>query len=196
MHYDGKGCGMIRGPTPHLPDRMPPIPPDEWTPEQAVAVNDLFKGPRGGLIGPFVPMMRAPELMNYVQKLGAPLRFGGRLPGDLRELAILLVALRWSQPVEWAIHKPIALREGVSPATVEALERGAWVAGAAPGERAVLDGWRELDGTGGLSDETYGVLLGLLGEAGVVELCCVFGYYTMLAMLMNVARTPPPSKSR
>ena len=41
-----------------------------------------------------------------------------------------------------------------------------------------------------MSDPTYGRAIAQFGEGGVVDLLGVVGYYTMLAMVMNVARTP------
>jgi 4-carboxymuconolactone decarboxylase len=43
-----------------------------------------------------------------------------------------------------------------------------------------------------VDDTTYQRVVALLGEAGVVDLCGICGYYSLLAMVMNVARTPLP----
>jgi 4-carboxymuconolactone decarboxylase len=39
----------------------------------------------------------------------------------LSELAILLTARHWSQPVEWAIHAPIAREKGIPAQAVQAI---------------------------------------------------------------------------
>jgi 4-carboxymuconolactone decarboxylase len=44
-----------------------------------------------------------------------------------------------------------------------------------------------------VSDATYARALEAFGEQGVIDLIGVSGYYSMLAMMMNVARTPPPA---
>jgi 4-carboxymuconolactone decarboxylase len=47
-----------------------------------------------------------------------------------------------------------------------------------------------------VSDKTYARALQLFGERGVIDLTGVSGYYSMLAMMMNVARTQPdPGKA-
>jgi len=56
-------------------DRMPPIPEDRMTPEQRAAMVELTSGPRGKIGGPFVPLVRSPELMSRLQKVGEYLRF-------------------------------------------------------------------------------------------------------------------------
>jgi 4-carboxymuconolactone decarboxylase len=43
-----------------------------------------------------------------------------------------------------------------------------------------------------VDDATYAAALQLLGIPGIVDLCGICGYYSMLAMVMNVARTPLP----
>ncbi len=44
-----------------------------------------------------------------------------------------------------------------------------------------------------MSDTTYGRTVELFGERGVIDLCGLCGYYSLLAMVMNVARTPLPA---
>ncbi|MBI2296616.1 MAG: hypothetical protein HYU76_11445, partial [Betaproteobacteria bacterium] len=58
-----------------LPDRMPRIPEERMTDAQKQAAAELAAGPRGSLRGPFVALMRSPELMRRVQKVGEYLRF-------------------------------------------------------------------------------------------------------------------------
>ena len=43
-----------------------------------------------------------------------------------------------------------------------------------------------------VSDPTYERAVARFGEPGVIELLGIVGYYGMLAMIMNVARTPVP----
>ena len=41
-----------------------------------------------------------------------------------------------------------------------------------------------------MSDATYQATVDKFGESGVVDLMGITGYYTMLAMVLNVARQP------
>jgi 4-carboxymuconolactone decarboxylase len=43
-----------------------------------------------------------------------------------------------------------------------------------------------------VGDAIYARAVAAFGEAGVIDLLGVIGYYTTLAMILNVARTPPP----
>ena len=99
-------------------DRLPPIAPERWTPQQRELAEEIINGPRGALLSPFVPMLRSPELMAHSQRMGEYLRYRSAIGLRLSELAILVVARHWDQQVEWAIHAPIAQREGIAPETI------------------------------------------------------------------------------
>ena len=176
-----------------MSDRLPPSPPASWTEAQRTEAEAVIRGPRGALIEPFQPLLRSPELMGHVQRLGEYLRYRSALGLRLSELAILLVARHWSQPVEWAIHAPIALREGVAPATVQAIAAGQVPPALPPDEQAVLDLCTELHERRAVSDATWDRAIGTLGEQATVDLLGLAGYYGLLAMVMNAARTPAPA---
>ena len=46
-----------------------------------------------------------------------------------------------------------------------------------------------------MSDATYGRAVALFGEQGVIDLTAVNGYYSLIAMVLNVARTQLPAGS-
>ena len=180
---------------PMLPDRMPPIPPEQWTAEQRRHAQEIIDGPRGALISPFVPMLRSPELMAHSQRMGEYLRYRSAVGLRQSELAILLVARHWTQQVEWAIHAPIALREGVRPETVDSIAQGRRPSSMADDEAVVHDFCTELQDKQQVSDATWARGIAILGEQGVVDLVGLVGYYGYLAMLMNAARTPVPTSA-
>jgi 4-carboxymuconolactone decarboxylase len=51
---------------------------------------------------------------------------------------------------------------------------------------------RELLGERSVSAETYAAAVELLGEAGVVELVSLQGYYGLVSMLLNTFEVPLP----
>jgi 4-carboxymuconolactone decarboxylase len=175
------------------PDRLPPLPPEQLSEAQRQAVAALLTGPRGTLEGPFIPLLRSPELMTRLQQTGAYLRFESDLPARLRELVILWVARQWNQPVEWAIHHPLALAAGLPPAVIEAIREGRRPEELAPQEWLALEVCEALSAQRGLDDATYAQAVAQLGEAGLIDLIALVGYYGLLAMVLNVARTPAPA---
>ena len=106
-----------------MTDRLRPIPPEDWTDAQRAAAQEIINGPRGALYGPFVPLLRSPELMGYAQRVGEYLRYRSAIGVRLSELAILVTAREWDQQVEWAIHAPIAQQVGVPPDVIDAIAR-------------------------------------------------------------------------
>jgi 4-carboxymuconolactone decarboxylase len=173
-------------------DRMPAIPQAQMSPDQKRVMDEIAAGPRGRIGGPFIPLMRSPELMNRLQKVGEYLRFQNTVGLRNSEFAVLIVARHWSQPIEWAIHRPIAEKEGVLPATCDAIAEGRRPDNMTGDETLIYNVLEELRNNRSLSDPTYAQLLKRFGEQGVIDLVAHYGYYSLLAMTMNVARTAVP----
>ena len=171
-------------------DRMPPIPKEQMTDAQKKAADELVAGPRGTLAGPFIPLLRSPELMSRLQKTGEYLRFYNSVGQKLTEFVILLTARRWTQQYEYDVHAPLALKAGVKPELVRAITEGRRPTGMAADEEAAYDFCTELHQNHSVSDATYARAISMFGEQGVVDMSGLVGYYTTLAMIMNVARTP------
>lgn len=170
-------------------DRLPM--PTALTLEQRAAVESIVAGPRGALIGPFVPLLRSPELMTRLQLVGEYLRFDSVLPAHLREIAILVVARRWDQDFEWGHHVPLARAAGVDEDAIDAVRHGDDPT--SPDDvRLVCRLATELIDHREISEPTFSSVSSLLGDTGIVELVALTGYYTTLAMTMNAARTPVP----
>lgn len=191
-----QNCPLKPDTTRTMTDRLPPIPPEQWTAAQHQAAEAVMQGPRGGLIGPFVPLLRSPELMNRVQHLGEYLRYRNQLGHALGELAICITARHWSQQLEWAIHAPIAEQAGIAPATLDAIALNEKPADL-PSEQALV--WAvctELHNQKRVQDATWHAAVAQFGEPALLDLIGICGYYSLLAMVMNAAQTPAPQSSR
>jgi 4-carboxymuconolactone decarboxylase len=179
-----------------MTDRLPPLPPQQLTPAQQAAAQAVIDGPRGALYGPFVPLLRSPELMQHAQRMGEYLRYRSAIGTRLSELAILVTARQWNQQVEWAIHAPIAAQVGIGQDVIDAIAERRAPPGLAADEQAVYDFCKELHERKRVTDATYAAALALFGEQGVVDLMGLNGYYTFLAMVMNAAQSAvPPSEA-
>jgi 4-carboxymuconolactone decarboxylase len=173
-------------------DRLPPIPPDRMTETQKQAVQE-FKAARGADIsGPFVPLLRSPEVMNRARAMGDYLRFKSTLPPRLSEFVILLTAREWTQNYEWDAHARLALQAGVSAETVGAIAAGRRPDRLTDDETLLYELSTELQRHKSVSDETYARAVKRFGEQGVIDAVGITGYYTFLAMVLNTARTPVP----
>ncbi|WP_405404398.1 carboxymuconolactone decarboxylase family protein [Paracoccus sp. Ld10] len=173
-------------------DRFPPIPESDWTPEQRARLQPMLDGPRSAIVSPFVPLMRSPDLMDRVQHVGAYLRYSSAIGQRLSELAILCTSRHWDQPVEWAIHAPLALREGIDAGVIAAMAEGVQPVFARDDEAVVHSATDQLLRHKRLDDATHARALALFGEQGVIDLFGIIGYYTMLSVVMNGAQTAVP----
>jgi 4-carboxymuconolactone decarboxylase len=173
-------------------DRMPPMNPAAMNEAQKKAAADLAAGPRKGVFGPFVPLLRSPELMDRMQRVGEYLRFGNSIPAKLNELAILITAHHVTNEFEWAVHYPLALKAGVSRDTLDAIGTGR-TPGAMPADEALVHALvTELLDTHFVSDATYARALKEFGERGIVDLVGTVGYFLAICLVMNTAQTPAP----
>ena len=179
------------GMQPAAADRLPPIPPAQMTDAQSKAAAEFTVIRNGaGLSGPFFPLLRSPELMVRASALGEYLRYRSALPPRLSEFVILLTAREWDQQYEWNAHYGLALKAGVSAEMAGAIADGRRPAGMAADHEALYDFCDELLRTKAVSDQTYQRAVALFGEQGVVDTVGIVGYYSMLAMVLNTARTP------
>jgi 4-carboxymuconolactone decarboxylase len=176
-------------------DRLGPIAPSQMNDAQRAVAQAIIDGPRGAVYGPFVPLLRSPELMECAQRMGEYLRYRSAIGTRLSELAILVTARQWNQQVEWAIHAPIASQNGIRQETIDAIASHQRPHDMSEDESVVHDFCLELHRNKRVDDATYGQALALFGEQGVVDLMGLNGYYTFLSMVMNAAQTPAPASA-
>ena len=176
-------------------DRMPPIPADKQTDAQKKVVQEITSGPRGaqGLIGPFIPLLRSPDFMDRLQKTGEYLRYHNTIGTQLTEFTILVTSREWTQNFEWYAHQDLAQKAGVSADVIAAVRDGRHPTGMTDDQDLVYTFCTELHAHHSVSDATYARAVKRFGEQGVVDLTGLTGYYTLLSMIMNVARTPLPA---
>jgi len=174
------------------PERLGPIPENKMTDAQKAAVAAVMSGPRKHMGGPFSALLRSPELMNRVQKVGEYLRFICPIEKRLGEFAAIIAARHWSQQFEWWAHYRQAVEAGLKREIADAVAEGRRPAGMAEDEEILYDFLTEALNNKGVSDPTYARMAGKFGEQGVIDVLAVAGYYGLLALVMNVARTSVP----
>ena len=174
-------------------ERLPRIAPERMTEEQKAVATAITAGPRGEVRGPFIALMRSPGLAGPLQQVGEYLRWRCPLDRRIAEMATLMAARHWTQQYEWNAHYTHAMNAGLSPAIAEAIAEGRRPQGMAQDEEILHDLLTEALHNRGVCDATYARALAQFGEQGIVELLAIAGYYSMLAMILNVARTPLPA---
>jgi len=163
--------------------------------KQRKVADELTSGPRGGVKGPFIAALRSPDLVDRLGKLGEYLRFGSSLQARISELVMLIVSREWTNQFEWAMHSPLALKNGVKQAVLDALAEGRRPKGMAADEEIAYEICDELGRTRSLCDTTYRLAVEQFGEAGVIDIATIYGYFVTVCAIMNLAHTPPPAGS-
>ena len=174
-------------------DRMPPLEMSRMDEAQRKAAQALIEGPRKGVFGPFIPLLRSPELMDRLQRVGEYLRFESALPARASELAIAVTARHVRNDFEWAVHRPLAVRAGVPEDAMQAIGASRQPGHLEPGDAAIHAFVSELLRTHFVGDEAYAAVHERFGERGVVDLVSTVGYFVTVSLVMNVAGTPAPA---
>lgn len=173
-------------------ERMPEIPADKMTAAQKKAADEFLTGRGKPVLGPFIPLLRSPEVLIRAKAMGDYLRFQSPLPPKLREFVILITARQWTQQFEWTSHAKFATEAGLSPEIVKAVADGRRPTGMSNDEEIAYDFCTELHHNHSVSDATYARAIAAFGEQETIDIVSLTGYFTFISMILNVNRTPPP----
>ncbi|WP_338665253.1 carboxymuconolactone decarboxylase family protein [Pararoseomonas sp. SCSIO 73927] len=166
--------------------RIELTPEAERTPEEREVCQEAVSGIRGRVPAPMIAWLRNPELARRGQRLGELLRYQTTLEPRLSELAILIVGRHWTAHYEWTVHKREGLKAGMDPEVVAAIAERRVPVLRDERERAIYDVSTALMATRRVPDDLYRRGVEVLGERGIVELVALLGYYTLVAMTLNV----------
>ena len=159
--------------------------PKTLTPDQEQAAEEFRKLRGVDPFGPFVHLLKSPELMTRVSALGEYLRFRSALPPRLSELAILITAAHWRQEYEWSVHAPIALQTGIPQAALDAVWQGELPRDLDSDQLALHDLCIAVHRDRTVFPVLRDRAIAALGEQGVVDAIGICGYYSLLAMILN-----------
>lgn len=159
--------------------------PKTLTPDQEQAAEEFRKLRGVDPFGPFVHLLKSPELMTRVSALGEYLRFRSALPPRLSELAILITAAHWRQEYEWSVHAPIALQAGIPQAALDAVWQGELPRDLDSDQLALHDLCIAVHRDRTVFPVLRDRAIAALGEQGVVDAIGICGYYSLLAMILN-----------
>jgi 4-carboxymuconolactone decarboxylase len=163
---------------------------------EAKRVYDKISAKRGAVRGPFASLMHHPALAERVGDLGEYLRFGGTLPGDIRELAVLITARSVNQSYEWVAHEHIARAEGVPGDVIERVRTRGDLTALPPRyarpARVVQHVLAYESIPAALQDEVQREL----GTTGLMELVALAGHYRLIAGVLFAFETLLPDGER
>ena len=164
---------------------------EELNAEQA-RVFDAIGAPRSGQVpAPFHVLLESPELASLAQALGAFCRYRTGLAPKLSEMTVLIVAAHWGADYEFAIHAPIAKKEGVPDSVIAAIRARATPKFDDGDAKLIYDFATTFFATNDIPDSLFEEAVTRFGRRRVVELAGVLGYYSSLAILLRIFRVIP-----
>jgi 4-carboxymuconolactone decarboxylase len=176
--------------------RVADLAPEEMSEAQKVLHQEIAAKRHGTVRGPFAIWMRHPALGDRANRLGNVLRVEGKIEKRLFELMVLIVARTYSAQYEWFAHAHQALSDGVSNDVVEAIRHGKKPV-YTKADEALVDELTRATLAGGVIDQAlYQRGLDHFGLDQMIELAASIGFYTMVAMTLNVFDAPVPDGSR
>ncbi|MCC7345603.1 MAG: carboxymuconolactone decarboxylase family protein [Deltaproteobacteria bacterium] len=173
-----------------LPDPTAALDPE------ARKLYDAMAAKRGRIDGMYGAMFNHPALVEHVADLGAYLRFGATLPGEIRELAILLAARRLGVPYEWVKHVPPAEAAGLSADVIEAVRQEKDLETFSPLYPKIAQAVSIVLAEQSLPADLQARLEQELGLKGVLELVILVGFYRMIAGFIRAFDVPLPADAR
>jgi 4-carboxymuconolactone decarboxylase len=161
------------------------------TPE-AKKVYEKISAKRGAVRGPFASLIHHPAVAEKVGDLGECLRFGGTLPGDLRELAILIIARSVNQGYEWVAHAKIAKNEKVPDDVIERVRTKGDLSTLPPRYAKPARVVQHVLAYESIPQKLADEVQGELGVTGLMELVVLAGQYRLIAGVLFAFDTPLP----
>lgn len=162
--------------------RLPYADPDR--PETAELVSRI-KAERGGVLHLYAMLLHSPPVADGWLHFLSAIRQRCDLPGALRELVILQVAHLNGAAYEAEQHTPIALREGLRQAQVDALPD--WQSSDAfePAQRAALAYCDSMTRTIHVPADVFAELRAHFDQRAIIELTATVGAYNMVSRFLE-----------
>lgn len=174
--------------------RIPNLLTREETPEELRASFDEVAGKRGGAVsGPYGVLLNSPEVAIRASHLGNYVRFNSLLTTAQREIATMCVGRHMNADVIWASHVRMGLDAGVRQEVIDAIGHRSDLAALTAEERELIQYVRELTETNRVSTATFEALRARYGNAGVVDLAGLVGYYMLVGVALNTFEVEAPA---
>ena len=151
-----------------------------------------YENTRGyGLKNNYRTLLHSPEAARRFSELGEYLRFRCQVPPQLRQIAILATARSVNSSWIWTHHALLAPSDGVSRTTIQSLGKGLIPTTASLETRTIAEFAFELLREHKVSDSVFDYAQQILGNAGVVDLSLLIGYYANMGRTMTTFEVHP-----
>jgi 4-carboxymuconolactone decarboxylase len=173
--------------------RLAALNPEALDANARAVYDHIASAHKGHVRGPWPIELRVPELADLSHKLYERLCVHTTLGKRLFELMVIIVARHWNSQFEFWAHERLAREHGISEAVTSAIRANRRPTFEHDDEALVYDLTMEINELKTLSDASYKRGVAFFGEEKLVEFTIALGYYTMLAVHLNVfaADIPP-----
>lgn len=167
---------------------------DENSSPAVRALADQIRRERDGrMLNLYSMLLNAPPVAEGWLALFTAIRQQCTLRGDYRELVILRVALLNGASYEYQVHVPFALREGVTQAQLDTLDRWQDSDALTQAQRAVLAYTDAMTRDIHVPDAVFEALRGHFNQREIVELTATIGGYNLVSRFLEALAVDPES---
>ena len=156
---------------------------DKNRPDRQALVERITRE-RGGVLHLYAMLLHSAPIgegwLNYLTAI----RQKSGLAGDVREMVIMRIAHLNGAPYEAQQHAPIAMKEGMTQAQLDALDDWAPSSLFSPLQRAVLAYTDARTRAIHVSDQVFADVKAYFDETGIVELTATIAAYNMVSRFL------------
>lgn len=164
------------------------------TAQQLAVFDKIASGPRKDVPFPFLAMLDSPEVADVVQTVGSVIRYGSKMPADLREVAILATAAAFGSNYEWQYHVAIARQLGLSEEVIKAASLGKADSRIDPLFAATIGlCWEAVRGRR-IDPDALTIIRNSVGRKIATELVLIPGYYQLLGLFLSAGELDEPQQ--
>ena len=167
----------------------------EDLPAQHQHVYDDIAASRGRVPPNFKALLNNPLATARMAALGGYVRFETPLSSRVKMLAVLATAREFDGDYVRTANLPQARNADVDEATIEAIRERRAPQGLALEDALIVQFTLELLRQHRITDATYQVVQQRLGDAGVIDLLILIGYYGSLSHTLSALEVMPPGPS-
>jgi AhpD family alkylhydroperoxidase len=164
---------------------MARIPYADLTNPEAKPLVERIVAERGGVLHLYQMLLHSPPVASGWLNYLTAIRQQSSLPGGLRELVIMRIAVLNGAPYEAEQHAPIALREGVSQVQLDDLDNWQQSKNYDATQRAVLAYTDAMTKDIHVSPEVFAAVKAVLTDRLLVELTATVGAYNMVSRFLE-----------
>jgi len=162
---------------------MARIPYPDLTRPDVVPVADRIRAERGKVLNLYRMLLHSPPVADGWRAFLTAIRQQCTLPGRVRELAILRVAVLNAAEYEFRAHVPFAIKEGLTEAQIEGLRAGR-AEGLEDRDRAALAYTEAMTRAVQVPDDVFGAVRRQFADRELMELTATVAAYNLVSRFL------------